>query len=92
MASLSEMKQCPVCATAVFGDMDTCYNCMYRFGSNEELEASRAAAARDDAGPAALPGASRSELRGDGALLAQFLVEFDGFLRQFLAHRVVGVE
>lgn len=25
------MKQCPVCKSNVFDDMDTCYGCMYRF-------------------------------------------------------------
>lgn len=33
------LKQCPVCKTQLFADMDTCYNCMYMFGSNPELEA-----------------------------------------------------
>lgn len=32
------MKTCPVCKTTLFDDMDTCYGCMYRFGSNRALE------------------------------------------------------
>ena len=32
------LKTCPVCKTHVFNDMDTCYNCMYSFGSNPSLE------------------------------------------------------
>lgn len=33
-----ETKRCPVCKTEVFLDMDRCFNCMYQFGSNVELE------------------------------------------------------
>ncbi len=32
------MKSCPVCRAHVFADMDTCFNCMYLFGSNPALE------------------------------------------------------
>lgn len=32
------LKTCPICKTHVFNDMNTCYNCMYSFGSNPELE------------------------------------------------------
>ncbi|WP_165172007.1 hypothetical protein [Adlercreutzia sp. ZJ242] len=32
------MKTCPVCKTTLFDDMDVCYGCMYRFGSNPQLE------------------------------------------------------
>ena len=32
------LKTCPICKTHVFDDMNTCYNCMYSFGSNPELE------------------------------------------------------
>lgn len=31
-------KTCPVCSARVFADMDTCFNCMYLFGSNPALE------------------------------------------------------
>lgn len=33
-----DMKTCPVCRTQLFADMDTCYNCMYIFGSTPTLE------------------------------------------------------
>ncbi|MCI9129137.1 MAG: hypothetical protein HFJ65_02295 [Eggerthellaceae bacterium] len=39
-AAPDEVKQCPVCKAKVFADMDTCYECMYLFGSKPELEAS----------------------------------------------------
>lgn len=32
------IKECPVCKAKVFEDMDICFNCMYLFGSNLELE------------------------------------------------------
>lgn len=32
------LKTCPICKTHVFEDMDTCYNCMYSFGSNPSIE------------------------------------------------------
>lgn len=39
------MKICPVCESALFDDMDTCFGCLYRFGSDPALEATRSAAA-----------------------------------------------
>lgn len=33
-----ELKLCPTCKTFVFDDMDTCYGCMYRFGSDPQRE------------------------------------------------------
>lgn len=33
-----ELKLCPTCKTFVFEDMDTCYGCMYRFGSDPARE------------------------------------------------------
>ena len=33
-----ELKMCPTCKTWVFADMDTCYGCMYRFGTDPERE------------------------------------------------------
>ncbi|WP_302962152.1 hypothetical protein [uncultured Adlercreutzia sp.] len=32
------MKICPTCMSKLFDDMDTCYGCMYRFGSDPERE------------------------------------------------------
>lgn len=36
---MEDIKKCPVCKTTLFGDMDTCYGCMYKFGSHPEIEA-----------------------------------------------------
>ncbi len=33
-----ELKVCPTCKTLVFEDMETCYGCMYRFGSDPDWE------------------------------------------------------
>ena len=33
-----ELKLCPTCKTSVFEDMDVCYGCMYRFGSDPARE------------------------------------------------------
>ena len=38
----TDVKTCPVCRARLFADMDTCFNCMYRFGSNPALEAKAA--------------------------------------------------
>lgn len=34
-----ELKRCPVCGALVFEDMEICYECMYRFGSDPDREA-----------------------------------------------------
>lgn len=34
-----ELKRCPICGALVFADMDVCYECMYRFGSDPDREA-----------------------------------------------------
>ena len=39
------MKICPVCESTLFDDMDTCFGCLYRFGSDPALEAARSAKA-----------------------------------------------
>lgn len=41
----TSMKVCPVCESTLFDDMDTCFGCLYRFGSDPALEAARSAAA-----------------------------------------------
>ena len=100
-------KKCPVCKSGVFDDMDTCYNCMYRFGSNPELEK------RADDVPSELPeevdretekAASGSEAAVKNrnsasvdaptgcALFVEFLVQFQGFLRDFLLDSKVRVD
>lgn len=59
------MKTCPVCKAAVFDDMRTCFGCMYRFGSNAELEGCGAldvaAAGEECPGEANLEGDAGSE-------------------------------
>jgi len=32
------MKICPACKSKLFDDMDTCFGCMYRFGTDPERE------------------------------------------------------
>ena len=39
------MKICPVCESTLFDDMDMCFGCLYRFGSDPALEAARSAKA-----------------------------------------------
>lgn len=46
----TDVKTCPVCRARLFADMDTCFNCMYRFGSNPALEAKAAERAHGQAG------------------------------------------
>lgn len=36
---MMNLKLCPTCRTWVFEDMDTCYACMYRFGTDPAREA-----------------------------------------------------
>lgn len=96
--AISEMKTCPVCHARVFADIDTCYNCMYLFGSNVALEEKR----HEDmeaaqAGAKALSSDQTDEVRsgassGDAALFIEFLEELRGFLSQFLIERGVDIE
>ncbi len=32
---MSDLKKCPVCGSSCFSDMDVCYGCLHRFGSDE---------------------------------------------------------
>lgn len=68
-ATETAMKICPVCRAQVFADMDTCFNCMYLFGSNQALE--QKAAARGLPGAADVHAAPRvrdSLHQGTGAV------------------------
>lgn len=60
------MKICPVCESTLFDDMDTCFGCLYRFGSDPALEAARSAAAVpwpvDGGGGIVLAGAAKAVL------------------------------
>lgn len=66
--------------------MDTCYGCMYQFGSKPEWEA------KANSDNACAPGEqiAVSEKAYD-CLLGRFLVEFDSFLRQFLLDAQIKV-
>lgn len=94
------MRTCPICHTAVFDDMDTCYGCMHRF----EEEEGRCDADAMEAALGTEPGAAGAQRKEDAALkapvggaggaddlLGQFLVGFERFLRGFLVERDVQV-
>ncbi len=87
MVPTAELKVCPVCRTNVFADMGTCYNCMYKFGTNEKLEN-----AQGECGPVECAQAECLPGVAEECLLGHFLVEFEGFLRGFLADRQIGVQ
>ncbi len=62
------LKTCPICKTHVFNDMGTCYNCMYTFGSNPELERridEKSVRQRSDGKNANIVNARTSEDRSD---------------------------
>lgn len=147
MVLRSETKTCPVCSAAVFADMDTCFNCMHRFGGEGASEPTQAVdACRGGCGSgactdgavkisgealqdlldrtgacevAAVDATSESiaaqtascsmhasavtpgeesipdemtERRGQACLLGEFLVQFEGFLRDFLVDGDVDVQ
>ena len=56
------MKICPVCESTLFDDMDTCFGCLYRFGSDPALEAARSAKAV----PWSVAGGWRLRVRSEG--------------------------
>lgn len=102
------MKACPVCRAQAFADMETCFNCMYRFGSNPALEEKAAARAHADrmqgTGVPAEPGTEAilpdgavascavRAAKADGCLLAELLVELHGFLGELLLDRGIDVK
>jgi hypothetical protein len=76
------IKKCPVCGVGVFSDMDTCYNCMYKFSEYSFAEEVR---------PSAVLGCEAAE--GDnGCLFNEFLVEFERFLVEFIVNRRVDLK
>lgn len=98
-------KRCPVCKSGVFADMDTCYSCMYKFGSNPELEmrfarpdavAKGRAVGREqeEEGGSQEEGsrANQHKKEGEESLCVEFLVQLQGFLRDFLLDRQVRVD
>lgn len=82
------MKRCPICKTTLFDDMDTCYGCMYKFGTKPELEARVSIESNK-------PGVENIEIGGlnseNADLFGSFLVECEGFLRKFIADRKICV-
>lgn len=86
---------CPVCKTKVFTDMDTCFNCMYRFGSEPALEHKV-----DNQADTILDGKTANSSKGecgrpfatDDALFREFLVKFESFLGDFLLDSEIGVK
>lgn len=101
----TKMKSCPVCRAQVFADMETCFNCMYLFGSNPSLEEKATRHALPEVLP--LPAAANPEneneppLSDEGSgkrsagpdqLLAELLVELHCFLGQFLLDRDIDVK
>lgn len=98
-------KRCPVCESGVFADMETCYSCMYKFGSNPELEMRFAkseavdgecAVVQERKEEGVLHGESsrgaQGRKDGDESLCVEFLVQLQGFLRDFLLNSQVRVD
>lgn len=90
------IKHCPVCNTTLFEDMDTCYGCMYKFGSNPELEMGAAQMQSIQTNQElnlqeVVPIFREQPGFQDGCLFNKFLVEFHGFLGKFLADCKVNI-
>ncbi len=92
------MRTCPVCRTAIFDDMDTCYGCMYRFEAEPATGSGgdeRSRADGPDSGEAETGGAVRGVAGGSGdgdGLSHHFLIELERFLRGFLLDSGVKIE
>lgn len=89
-------KECPVCHAQAFSDMETCYNCMYTFGSKPELESAPQGAQSDTefdtCEQASYPAQPSVTTTSEDELLARFLKEFHGFLGQFLLHNDIRIK
>lgn len=94
-------KECPHCHANAFSDMDTCFNCMYSFVDgtiNDECEEevityTEGSELIDEQKKCAPKGAQCSQIRGEEQiLLDSFLVEFHGFLGEFLLHRGIEIK
>lgn len=91
------MKRCPVCKTAVFDDMDTCYGCMYRFGTKPEWETalsdSKAAAGKPVHASTGASPQMRCGARGEqGCLCREFLEKASSLIADLLADPIVEGE
>ena len=94
-----DSKTCPVCHSTVFMDMDTCYNCMHSFA--DDSEEGIAPIVKDDGPSADMPSfaketpAQAGAVSGDAmaeSLFGEFLVELEGFLRDFLVNRKIDIK
>lgn len=102
-ASKMEVKVCPVCESQVFADMSRCYNCMYEFGCDPDepdlvIEPWRTKGIEPCRGKESEPDSAEDGLGKPQAafetdeLLGKFLVEFHGFLGQFLLDSKVHIQ
>lgn len=87
MALRDETKACPVCNAVTFADMPTCFNCMHSFAEDERPEPKTQNEAVREGGPPK----TCTGVGGEGCLLGEFLVQFEGFLREFVVDRKVDV-
>lgn len=87
MALRDEIKACPVCNAMTFADMPTCFNCMHSFEGEEPAKPTVQAEGADGCGKRP----SCRDVDGEGCLLGEFLVQFEGFLREFVVDRKVDV-
>lgn len=93
------MKQCPVCNSAIFDDMDICYGCMYRFDDpsvdhHPESEQPHHPGCEEVSETAFDELAGQKINNGTEAteLFDHFLVEFHRFLGDFLVNRGVKIQ
>ncbi len=87
------MKQCPVCNTSIFDDMDVCYGCMYQF-DNKPCSVEFANAEQANSSSTSMHCAEHIEKTSEtntSSLLEHFLVEFERFLRDFLVNRAIQI-
>ncbi len=96
------MKTCPVCKKTLFSDMGICYNCMYEFGSNPELEARIRDSDAHEVARSFDMQQSRQNIEDqktsynpcqkDENLFGEFLEEFQCFLGKFLLDRKISIK
>lgn len=87
MGLRDETKTCPVCNAVTFADMPTCFNCMHSFEAGEHPEP--VVRGENDGEDVASKACARAG--GEGCLFGEFLVQLEGFLRDFLVDRKVDV-
>ena len=95
-----DSKVCPVCNATVFLDMDTCYNCMHSFaaddGNDDTTLVQKEGKPSADMAFCAKETPAQAGAVGGGAmvegLFGEFLVELEGFLRDFLVNRKIDIK